>query len=38
LSRCRYQGDDGMKIWVGLGVICDNLITIGHYLDDNSQV
>jgi len=25
-----------MKIWVGLGVICDNLITMGRYLDDKS--
>ena len=36
LNRCRYKGDDGMKIWVGLGVICDNLITMGRYLDDKS--
>jgi len=26
-----------MKIWVGLGVICDNLITMGRYLDDKSE-
>jgi hypothetical protein len=25
-----------MKIWVGLGTICDNLVTMGHYLDENS--
>jgi IS5 family transposase len=37
LNRCRYKGDDGMKIWVGLGVICDNLITMGRYLDDKSE-
>ncbi len=30
LNRCRYRGDDGMKRWVGLGVIADNLINIGH--------
>lgn len=30
LSRCRYRGDDGMKRWVGLGVIADNLINIGQ--------
>jgi IS5 family transposase len=30
LNRCRYHGDDGMKRWVGLGVIADNLINIGH--------
>lgn len=29
LDRCRYRGDDGMHRWVGLGVIADNLITIG---------
>jgi IS5 family transposase len=36
LNRCRYKGDDGMKIWVGLGTICDNLISMGHYLDERS--
>jgi IS5 family transposase len=36
LNRCRYKGDGGMRIWVGLGTICDNLITMGHYLDENS--
>jgi transposase, IS5 family len=30
LNRCRYRGDDGMHRWVGLGVIADNLITIGN--------
>ena len=29
LNRCRYKGDAGMKRWVGLGVIADNLINIG---------
>ena len=29
LNRCRYRGDDGMQRWVGLGVIADNLITVG---------
>ena len=29
LNRCRYRGDTGMKRWVGLGVIGDNLINIG---------
>ena len=28
LNRCRYKGEDGMKRWVGLGVIADNLINI----------
>jgi IS5 family transposase len=30
LDRCRYKGDAGMKRWVGLGVIADNLINIGR--------
>jgi len=29
LNRCRYRGDTGMKRWVGLGVIGDNLINLG---------
>jgi IS5 family transposase len=29
LTRCLYHGLDGMKRWVGLGVIADNLINIG---------
>ncbi len=29
LNRCRYKGPSGMKRWVGLGVIGDNLINIG---------
>jgi transposase, IS5 family len=32
LSRCRYRGVDGMKRWVGLGVIANNLINIGNVL------
>ena len=32
LNRCRYKGADGMKRWVGLGVIADNLINIGRAL------
>ncbi|MBC8165151.1 MAG: ISNCY family transposase [Bryobacteraceae bacterium] len=32
LSRCRYSGAEGMKRWVGLGVIADNLINIGKAL------
>ena len=32
--RCRYRGDDGMKRWVGLGVFCDNLISMGHHLEE----
>lgn len=32
LNRCRYRGDAGMKRWVGLAVIADNLISIGRAL------
>lgn len=32
LGRCRYRGVDGMKRWVGLGVLADNLINIGKVL------
>lgn len=32
LNRCRYKGKAGMKRWVGLGVISDNLINIGRAL------
>lgn len=30
LIRCRYRGQAGMKRWVGLGVIADNLISMGN--------
>jgi IS5 family transposase len=30
LDRCRYKGLDGMKRWVGMGVIADNLINIAR--------
>ena len=30
LDRCRYKGDHGMRRWVGLGVIGDNLVTMGN--------
>lgn len=33
LNRCRYKGEDGMRRWVGLGVIADNLINIGLALN-----
>src|SRR6185369_17723470 len=33
LNRCRYRGDDGMRRWVGLGVIADNLLNIGRVID-----
>jgi len=32
LARCRYHGLHGMKRWVGLGVIADNLINMGRNL------
>lgn len=32
LNRSRYKGDDGMKRWVGLAVIADNLINMGRVL------
>ena len=30
LNRCRYKGDNGIKRWVGLGVIADNLICLAQ--------
>ena len=33
LNRCRYKGENGMKRWVGLGVIADNLINIGRAME-----
>ena len=32
LRRCLYHGLEGMKRWVGLGVLADNLINIGKAL------
>jgi len=32
LDRCRYRGDAGMKRWVGLGVVADNLLNLGRAL------
>jgi len=32
LRRCLYRGIEGMKRWVGLGVLADNLINIGTTL------
>jgi transposase, IS5 family len=37
LNRCRYKGDAGMKRWVGLGVIADNLINISRTLDKQAE-
>jgi transposase, IS5 family len=36
LNRCRYRGDNGMKRWVGLEAISDNLINIGHAIENQS--
>jgi IS5 family transposase len=30
LARCRYRGTDGMNLWVGLGVIANNLVAIAR--------
>jgi IS5 family transposase len=32
-NRCRYRGDAGMKRWVGLGVIADNILNIGRAME-----
>ena len=32
LNRCLYRGQEGMKRWVGWGVIADNLIHIGGWI------
>jgi IS5 family transposase len=32
MGRCRYRGLDGIKRWIGLGVLADNLINIGNAL------
>ena len=36
LNRCRYKGDAGMKRWVGLGVIADNLVNIGRVMEKHA--
>ncbi len=36
LNRSRYKGDDGIKRWVGLGVIADNFINIGRVLSNRT--
>jgi IS5 family transposase len=30
LDRCRYKAEGGMQLWVGLGVISDNLLNFGR--------
>jgi transposase, IS5 family len=37
LDRCRYKGSTGMKRWVGLGVVADNLINIGRVMEKQSR-
>jgi IS5 family transposase len=37
LDRCRYKGSAGMKRWVGLGVVADNLINIGRVMENQSR-
>jgi transposase, IS5 family len=32
LNRCRYRGIAGMRRWVGLVVLADNLLNVGSYL------
>lgn len=32
LSRCRYGGAEGMKQWVGLGVMADTPISMGNVM------
>jgi DDE family transposase len=32
LNRCRYRGQEGMQRWVGLGIVADNLISMGKLL------
>jgi IS5 family transposase len=36
LNRCRYRGEIGMRRWVGLGVIADNLINIGRAIQNKA--
>ena len=37
LRRCLYKGDSGMKRWVGLGVIADNLHHLGAVLAERKN-
>ena len=36
LDRCHYKGSTGMKRWVGLGVVADNLMSIGRVIEEQS--
>ena len=35
LARSRYRGSDGLRRWVGLGIIADNLINMGRWLAEH---
>jgi IS5 family transposase len=37
LRRSLYKGSDGIRRWVGLGVIADNVIHIGTHLADQAR-
>ncbi len=37
LRRSRYKGSDGIRRWVGLGVIADNVIHIGTHLAEQAR-
>ena len=37
LQRSKYKGPDGIRRWVGLGVIADNVIHLGSHLAANVQ-
>jgi IS5 family transposase len=37
LNRCRYKGSAGMKRWVGLGVVADNLVNIGRVMEKKAR-
>jgi transposase, IS5 family len=37
LRRCLYRGIEGMKRWVGFGVLADNLINIGKALSEQTS-
>ncbi|HWF40367.1 MAG TPA: ISNCY family transposase [Candidatus Acidoferrales bacterium] len=32
LNRSRYRGPEGIQLWVGLGIIADNLISMGNLM------
>jgi IS5 family transposase len=36
-AAAAIKGDAGMKRWVGLGIIADNVINIGHAMEKKSH-